>query len=213
MVILKENIKNQVKEIFKELKDSVKLTVFTQKIECPSCEDNRRLMKEISSLSGKIDIDVFNFVIDKEMAEHFNIYKIPATIVSGVKDYGIRFFGIPGGYEFTSFINSIKMVSSGETGLSIETKNELKTLKNPVHIQVFITLTCPYCSKAVQMAHEMAIESDLITSDMIDASIFPHLANRYKVFAVPKVIINEKIEFEGALPESEFLKYVMQSKK
>ncbi len=212
MVILNENIKNQVKEIFKELKDPVKLTVFTQKIECPSCEDNRRLMEEISSLSDKIDTDVFNFVIDKERAEHFNIDKIPTTIVSGEKDYGVRFFGIPGGYEFTSFINSIKMISFGETGLSIETKNKLKTLKNPVHIQVFVTLTCPYCSKAVHMAHEMAIESDLITSDMIDASIFPHLANRYKVFAVPKVIINEKIEFEGALPESEFLKYVMQSK-
>jgi len=212
MVILNENIKNQVKEIFKELKDPVKLTVFTQKIECPSCEDNRRLMEEISSLSDKIDIDVFNFVIDKERAEHFNIDKIPATILSGVKDHGIRFFGIPGGYEFTSFINSIKIVSIGETTLSAETKEQLKTLTNSVHIQVFVTLTCPYCSKAVHMAHEMAIESDLITSDMIDASIFPHLANRYKVFAVPKVIINEKIEFEGALPESEFLKYVMQSK-
>jgi len=101
MVILNENIKNQVKEIFKELKDPVKLTVFTQKIECPSCKDNRRLMEEISSLSDKIDIDVFNFVIDKERAEHFNIDKIPATILSGVKDHGIRFFGIPGGYEFT----------------------------------------------------------------------------------------------------------------
>lgn len=212
MVILNENIKNQVKEIFKKLKDPVKLTVFTQKIECPSCEDNRILMEEISSLSDKMDIDVFNFVIDKERAEHFNIDKIPATILSGVKDHGIRFFGIPGGYEFTSFINSIKIVSIGETTLSAETKEQLKTLTNSVHIQVFVTLTCPYCSKAVQMAHEMAIESDLITSDMIDASVFPHLANRYSVFAVPKVVINEKIQFEGALPESEFLKYVMQSK-
>jgi len=213
MAILNEQIRQQVKNIFKELKDPVKLIVFTQKIECPSCEDNRRLMEEISSLSDKVDIDIFNFLIDKEKSEHYKIDKIPATVVLGVNDYGIRFYGIPGGYEFTSFINSIKMVSISESTLSTETKDQLKNLTNPVHIQVFITLTCPYCSKAVYMAHEMAKESDLIRSDMIDAAVFPHLANKYKVFAVPKVVINEKIEFEGALPESEFLKHVIKTQQ
>lgn len=65
MVILNEKVKTQVKEIFKELRDPVKFTVFTQKIECPSCKDNRRLMQQILSLSDKIDIDVYNFLIEK----------------------------------------------------------------------------------------------------------------------------------------------------
>ena len=86
-------------------------------------------------------------------------------------------------------------------------------MSKPVHIQVFITLTCPYCPMAVQLAHEMAMESTLITSDMVEATEFPHLAHKYDVAAVPKVVMNETIEFEGALPESEFLKYVLEAGK
>ncbi len=57
------------------------------------------------------------------------------------------------------------------------------------------------------------MESTLITSDMVEATEFPHLAHKYDVAAVPKVVMNETIEFEGALPESEFLKYVLEAGK
>ncbi|GAH21568.1 unnamed protein product, partial [marine sediment metagenome] len=73
-----------------------------------------------------------------------------------------------------------------------------------LHIQVFVTLTCPYCPPAVQMAHKLALESEYITSDMIESAEFPHLTNKYAVMGVPKVIINEKFGFGGALPESSF---------
>ena len=84
-------------------------------------------------------------------------------------------------------------------------------MSKPVHIQVFITLTCPYCPMAVQLAHEMAKESTLITSDMVEATDFPHLAHKYNVAAVPKTVINETTEFEGAVPGQDFFKYVMRA--
>ncbi len=86
-------------------------------------------------------------------------------------------------------------------------------MSKPVHIQVFVTLTCPYCQMAVQLAHRMAMESTLITSDMVEATEFTHLAHKYNVAAVPKIVINETTEFEGAFPEQEFLKYVMRAGK
>ncbi|HUT86991.1 MAG TPA: thioredoxin family protein [Candidatus Heimdallarchaeota archaeon] len=60
-------------------------------------------------------------------------------------------------------------------------------------------------------AHTLAIASGSITADMVMAPEFPHLANRYDVMAVPKVIINEKISFEGAVPEEEFVDFLMQA--
>ena len=82
-------------------------------------------------------------------------------------------------------------------------------MDKPVHIQVFITPTCPYCSRAVQLAHKLALENDFIVADMIEAIEFPHLSNRYQVQAVPKADINEKVQFEGALPEPAFVDYVL----
>ncbi len=103
------------------------------------------------------------------------------------------------------------MASRGESDLSEETKTALGQLKDAVHIQVFITLTCPYCPGAVEMAHKLAVESTLITADMVESAEFPHLTQKYDVMAVPKVVVNEDIQFEGALPEGEFVENVMKA--
>ena len=57
----------------------------------------------------------------------------------------------------------------------------------------------------------MALESDRLRADVVEVSEFPHLAQRYHVFGVPKVVINERTEFEGAVPERMFLGYVLQA--
>jgi len=211
MVLLKDDVKNEVREKFKKLTGQVKLVNFTQKIECRYCEETRRLTEEIASLSPKISSKVYNFTLDKERSQEYRIDKIPAVVVEGEKDYGIRFFGIPGGYEFDSLVSSIIEVSAGSTDFASESKDKIGRIDKPLHIQVFVTLTCPYCPGAVQMAHKLALESDYITSDMIESAEFPHLASKYGVMGVPRVVINEEFGFEGALPEASFVDEIMKA--
>jgi len=211
MALLKDDVKNEVVEKFKKLTGEVKLVNFTQKIECRYCEETRRLTEEIASLSPKISSEVYNFALDKEKSQEYRIDKIPAVVVEGEKDYGIRFFGIPGGYEFNSLVSSIIEVSAGSTDLSSESKDRIGRIDKPLHIQVFVTLTCPYCPGAVQMAHKLALESDYITSDMIESAEFPHLASKYGVMGVPRVVINEEFGFEGAHPEASFVDEVIKA--
>jgi predicted DsbA family dithiol-disulfide isomerase len=54
----------------------------------------------------------------------------------------------------------------------------------------------------------MAVESEYVTADVIEATEFPDLARRYRVSGVPKIVINDSVEFVGALPEGQFLTYV-----
>ena len=61
------------------------------------------------------------------------------------------------------------------------------------------------------MAHRMAIESDMVRADVVEASEFPHLVVKYNVFGVPKTVVNEVVEFEGAVPEPIFLEQVMKA--
>ncbi|MFQ6044432.1 MAG: thioredoxin family protein [Candidatus Poribacteria bacterium] len=211
MPFLKDSDKEHVKERFENLVGKVKLIVFTQEMECMYCQETRELMEEVASLSDKIDVEVYDFVKDERKVEEYKIDKIPAVVVEGAKDYGVRFYGIPMGYEFISLIEAISTVSTKESNLSRNTRAELRKLKQPVHIQVFVTLTCPYCSQAVSLAHKLAMESDFITADMVESAEFPHLAQKYGVMAVPKIILNEDIQFEGALPESPFVENVMKT--
>ena len=205
MAFINESQQEKLKEHFKELERDVKLIVFTQEMECQYCRETRELMQEVKALSDKISLEVYDFAKDKEIAEKYGIDKIPATIVEGEKDYGIRFFGIPAGYEFTTLIDDILMVSKGDSGLSDETKISLEKLKKPVHIQVFVTLTCPYCPNAVELAHKLAMESDLITADMVESAEFPTLSQKYKIMSVPKIIINKKTQIEGAISEKDLV--------
>jgi glutaredoxin-like protein len=98
-------------------------------------------------------------------------------------------------------IEDIIDVSQGESGLQANTKEVIADLSEPVHLQVFVTPTCPYCPQAVRLAHKLAMESELITADMVEAIEFPHLSNKYHVHGVPRTVINETIHQEGAVPE------------
>jgi hypothetical protein len=65
----------------------------------------------------------------------------------------------------------------------------------------------------VRLAHKLAIESDLVRADMVESAEFPQLTNKYAVMAVPKTVVNERVSFEGGLPESHFVEAVMQAVK
>jgi glutaredoxin-like protein len=147
MGLLKEKDRQHLIKEFEALDQPVKILMFTQEHECQYCTETRTISEEVADLSDKISLEVFDLVQDKEVAEKYNIDKIPALVMlkggDEPKDYGIRLFGIPSGYEFSTLIEDIMMVSSGDSGLSEETKALLANLEAPLHLQVFVTPHLP----------------------------------------------------------------------
>jgi glutaredoxin-like protein len=208
--LIPEDKKGLLKNDFKEkLLDSVKIVMFTQEFECRFCSDTRKLAQELATLSDKITAEIYDFIADGAKAKEYGIEKIPALAIIGRKDHGVRIYGIPYGYELQTLIEAVINVSKGKTDLSDKTKSILAEVKSPVHIQVFVTLTCPHCPVAATVAHKLAIESDMVKADVIDSSEFPDLAMKYNVTGVPKIIINEKVEFVGAFNEDLFAEHVL----
>ena len=141
MSLIEEKDKKAIQDKLKDVAGPVKIINFTQELQCQYCRETRQLMEELAALSGKLSVEVFDFEIDKEKAKKYNIDKIPATVIEGPKDYGIRFYGIPAGYEFATLLEDIVAVSKSKTGLADKTREKLKTVTQPVHIQVFVTPT------------------------------------------------------------------------
>lgn len=210
MSLIPEEHKGHIKSGFEEkLEKPVKIVMFTQEVECQHCAQTRQLLGEVAALSEKISLEVYEFVADAEKARVYGVDKVPAIAIVGEKDYGVRFYGLPYGYELHTLLEGIITVSRARTDLSDETKMRLREIKTPIHIQVFVTLTCPYCPMVASLAHKFAIENDLIRADVIEVSEFPHLGFKYGVMGVPKTVINEKVEFVGALPEDLFLEHII----
>ena len=196
-----------------ELENPVTITAFTSKaagleqpgLECEFCKETEELLRELAELSDRIVIESRRYSPDDEMVKDLEVDKIPAIIVKGEGMKGVRYFGIPGGFEFSSLIEDIVDVSRRATDLSQQVKDRIKGIDEAVHIQVFVTPTCPFCPSAVRVAHQMAIENpEHFRSDAIEAAEFPFLVSRYDISAVPTVIINEKVQFQGALSEEAF---------
>jgi glutaredoxin-like protein len=214
MGLLPEEHKQHVREeLSQRLVNKVKLVVFTQETECPFCKETRELIQEVGELSDKIEVTVYDFVKDKDQATLYKIDKVPALVILGEKDYGIRYYGLPFGYEFQTLFEAIVAVSNRESGLSETTKALLKTVDKPVHIQVLVTLTCPYCPIIASMAHKFAMENDLITADVIDVNEFLQIGIKYNVMGVPKTVINEKVEFLSVVPEEVFVGHILEALK
>jgi len=212
MSLLPDDKKELLRNDFKEKLDyPVKIVMFTQETECRFCSDTRQLVQDIATLSNKLSVEVYDFVKDAEKAKEYCVDKIPALAIIGAKDYGVRIYGIPYGYELQTLIEAIINVSKGrgKTNLSDKTKSILSEIKNPVHIKVFVTLTCPHCPAAASVAHKLAIESDMITADVIETSEFPDLAMKHNVIGVPKIVVNDKTEFVGAFNEDLFTENVL----
>ena len=201
MKLLNKKVIKDLEDIFKDLKKQVTLKFFSQDFECQYCKDTRQLLEEVSELSDKIKLEKFDFLADRKEVERFDIKRIPAIVVMDEEDRRIKFYGIPGGYEFSALIEAFKLVSTGETGLNQATKDFLDSLAKEVHLQVFVTPTCPYCTGAVILAHRMAYYSPKVKADMIEATEFPELSVKYNVMGVPRTVINETQFQEGAAPE------------
>jgi len=206
--LLNDEITRQVQDVFQQLNEPVTVLFFGQESNCEYCDDTLQLVKELTELSDLISLTVYDLDKDDAIAQQYKVDKAPGIVIAGldgdqVLDYGIRYAGIPSGHEFSSLIHDLVLVSSRDSGLSQETREFLGGLTEPVHMQVFVTPTCPYCPRAVVLAHQMALESPMIESEMVEAMEFPELSDRFGVSGVPHTVINAgKGNVIGAVPEN-----------
>lgn len=143
MAILNDRDRAAVTQELQKLAGPVKLVVFSTALgpESEYCLETERLVREVAECSDKVTVEVNSLHIEREKAAGYAVERVPAIVVEGARDYGIRFFGVPAGYEFTNLIDAILVAASGAPQLSPETLDRLQGLVQPLHIQVFTTPT------------------------------------------------------------------------
>jgi len=144
--LLDKAIVGQVQEVFNQLQEPVEVLFFGQKDGCDYCEDALQLAQEIVDISDKLSLVVYDLDENAEVANLYNVDKAPGMVLAGrdgdqLKDYGVRYAGIPSGHEFSSLIHDLVLVSSRDSGLEQKTREFLKGVSKPVLLQVFVTPT------------------------------------------------------------------------
>jgi glutaredoxin-like protein len=211
MPLLTPALRQHVREILVDLPSPVTLRVFTRlHRDCDSCDDTEQIVDVLAELSdGHLLVERIDVGEDPAKARELGIERVPAIVVPAAAhppdSAGVRFFGPPAGYEFGTLVETIRLAAHRKTDLQPSTIAALSRLDHPMRIQVFVTPTCPYCPRAALLANQLALASPFVTSDIVDATEFPDLADRYQVRGVPRTVIDETTAIEGAVPESELL--------
>ena len=200
MALLNEQIVNDVTKMMAELPNDVQLVVFTSQTGCEYCKEIVQLAQEVAATSDKLTAEVYDIAAAPEKAKELNITQAPVVAIVGQRDYGLRYYGIPSGHEFSTLLYAIQRAGSGTAELDAETMTFLQGLNKPVNLQVFVTPTCPYCPRAAVLAYEMAVASDLVVADVVESMEFPDWANRFNVMGVPLSVVNNTERIEGAAP-------------
>jgi alkyl hydroperoxide reductase subunit AhpF len=119
----------------------VRLVHFTQELNLEYGRETRQMLEELTRISDKLTLETYNYLLDKDRVAEYAVDKVPATVIRNGKDYGIRFFGLPAGYEFATLLDAILAVSAGDSGLQPESRARLAQLTETLHLQVFATPT------------------------------------------------------------------------
>jgi len=209
--VLSESDKTEISKILSNMEDKVEILVFTSETSCFSCSKTETLMKELDQLSDKITVKMYDKDTNKDMATKYNIELVPAIVIIGKEDYGIKHYGFPSGNEFTPLLEAVISSSMVKPIASEEMAKKINTIGNPVEVKIFVTPTCPYCPDVVRGANYYALVSDKISTVIIMSNEFEDYSNKYKIKAVPTVIFNEKFSREGQMAEDAFVNYLVVS--
>jgi len=134
----------------RELVGPVKIDLFTQREldivvpgrpQCPSCKPTREMLQELAALSDLISLRVHILEEAREDARRLGVDRIPGIVLRGSDSAAFKFYGMPGGTEFSPFVESIVDISRGASLLLEESKKALRKLKQDVTVRVFVTPT------------------------------------------------------------------------
>lgn len=204
----------------RELLGPVKIDYFTQKElgiivpgrqPCATCKPTREMLHELAALSDLVSLRVHDFEREREEAARFGVERIPGIVLRGRDRATFKFYGMPSGTEFPSFLDTIVDVSCSQILLSQESIKSLRKVKEDVRVRVFVAPTCPYSPMMARAAFQMSLVNPRVKSEVIEADEFPELARRYDVRAVPLTVIEDRIAVSGAVPEKALVEQVLKA--
>ena len=142
MPLLDDETRGEVETRLAALAGPVKLVLFADPadLEGPSAQLSR-LLHEVSELSEKVVVEEHVLAVGDPAATRYAIRRAPAIAVEGERDHGIRYYGLPLGFEFGTLIEVMGDAAAGTAELPEAVRAGLARLREPVHIQVFSTPT------------------------------------------------------------------------
>jgi alkyl hydroperoxide reductase subunit AhpF len=189
--LINELLESQLKTLLERVSAPVALTCVAGESEKDA--EMVLFLRHFASLSPHLSCRVLKPGEDAHLDGALDATLLPATGI-GCPEGTPRmvFHGVPGGKEITAFASAVLAAGGGLKPLDKATLKDIAKIKNPMVLQVCVSLSCQHCSQLVSNAHRVAWENQLVTAHMIDANLYPDLVKAYDIQRVPLTVIDGK---------------------
>ncbi len=210
---LNDDVRKMLGEILNEMQDEVQVKLYVDSMECDTCKETHQLLDEMTEVNDKIKYELIDVNGDASVGAIHGIKMYPTIVVldKDGNDKGVRFNGIPAGHEINALLAALVDMSGKPLDLDEKTIEAIKAIDTETDIKVFVTLTCPHCSGAVTKAHRIAMLNPYVKASMVEAQTFNQLSAQHNVSSVPKIVINDSIDFVGNQPMDVFLENIQKA--
>ena len=206
-----DNLLELMRKDLEQMKNPVRLIVFTRDAGCEACPEMVELGRAIKARSPKIALEVYDQVMDRDKSELYNVQNVPALVVESRNGRRVRFYGLLESVFLRQVLDIILAVSENRVWFPEDIRRTLSHLEHQVPVQVFVESDCQQCRPVAETAIGLALESDLLSVDIIIASSFPKLIQKYSIKTLPKTVFGANIHMDGHVTESEFLEMIFQA--
>lgn len=192
--MLSNDILNALKSYTQSMTNDVTLVLQTG--EHPKRNELKEFLDKLCSVSEKL-----------KLAERDINLRSPISFALEVENQlnGIQFSGIPGGHEFNSLVLAILQSAGTDLKLDDTLKSLIKNIDQPLHFEVFVSLSCHNCPDVVQALNQFALLNPNISAEMIDGGLFQSVIDERNIQGVPSVYLNGQLFANGKVDTAQLV--------
>ena len=204
-----------LKREFEKLKDPIKISLFISSKEDANSFAVYEYMNAIANQDRRLELNLITKGAKPELFKQYNIKETPTFVI---EETGIRYIGPPSGPEAMVFIQTLVMKSTANSGIGDVISKVLSSLGKPVQLRTIVTSQCTICPLAVKIGNMLSLESALrgnskIQHEVIEALEHEKYVSDYDLSAVPIILINNKVAFNGIPDVDQYVLKVAEAGK
>lgn len=196
--LVDDKLKQQLTGIFSKIENPIVLKAVVDEKGEKDLE-LASFLRAIADTSEKLSVEIYSVEEAEKNVPELNTEYLPVTGLYKNNEYGrVAFHGVPGGQEINPFVLAIYNLAGPGQEISRSNCKKINKLTKKVNIKVCVSLACHHCPGVVNASQQIAILNPNVEAEMLDASLYKGLQEKYGIKRVPFMIINDEETHMGS---------------
>lgn len=202
---INESVKQEITSVLGNIPNNIEISLVKGTENETECQEVEALFNSMATILPRLSVKIYD--VNSDFAQKNGIQRTPAFMVHAPEETSSYvYYGVPASYEFSTLIEAIRTVGNRMTDLSDTLKDQVKSIKKELKMDIFVTPTCSFCPGVVISAFRCAYENQNIKVKIIEGTHFSDLVQEKGIRSVPRGFINGASAIQGSIGIEDFVK-------